>query len=109
MTRNMFPSESVSYAQADSLNADGTLTLNVENGGYFPAVLKAPANANLVLNLVTNQTYSCARDFVIPKLNYYALLPDTGVMQVNIPPQKSGSVIYFTCSMGMFTGQIIFE
>jgi uncharacterized protein len=109
LTRNLFPSESVSYTQTDSLNADGTLTLNVENGGYFPAVLKAPANASLVLNLVTNQTYSCARDFVIPKLNFYALLPDTGVMQVNIPPQKAGSVLYFTCSMGMFTGQIIFE
>jgi len=109
MTRNLFPSESISYAQTDSPSADGALTLNVENGGYFPAVLKAPANANLVLNLVTNQTYSCARDFVIPKLNYYALLPDTGVIQVNIPPQKAGSVLYFTCSMGMFTGQIIFE
>lgn len=109
MTRNLFPSESVPYSQTDSLAADGTLTLNVQNSGYFPAVLKAPANANLLLNLVTNQTYSCARDFVIPKLNYYALLPDTGVIQVNIPPQKAGSVLYFTCSMGMFTGQIIFE
>lgn len=62
-----------------------------------------------MLNLVTDQTYSCARDFVIPALNYYQLLPDTGNVQVNIPAQKAGSTLFFTCSMGMYTGQIVFE
>jgi hypothetical protein len=61
------------------------------------------------LNLVTNQTYSCARDFVIPSLNVYQLLPDTGTVQVNIPAQPSGTRMFFTCSMGMYTGMIVFE
>jgi uncharacterized protein len=111
MTRNLFPSENVSYVQADAAqtSADGELLLYVQNSGYFPRTLKAPANKDLTLNLLTDQTYSCARDFVIPKLNFYKLLPDTGVVQVDIPPQKAGSTMFFTCSMGMYTGQIIFE
>ena len=66
-------------------------------------------NENLTLNLVTNETYSCARDFVIPDLNFYQLLPETGNVQVSIPAQTAGSTLFFTCSMGMYTGQIVFE
>jgi len=109
MTRNLFPASSVSTAGTDSISADGVITLNVQNSGYFPATLKAPANTDLTLNLITDKTYSCARDFVIPKLNFYQLLPDTGTVQVNIPAQKAGSTLFFTCSMGMYTGQIVFE
>ncbi|MDL1911311.1 hypothetical protein FBQ81_11600 [Chloroflexi bacterium CFX6] len=110
LTRNLFPSESLASAQASSpqLANDG-LVLNVQNSGYFPTLLKAPAGKDLTLNLVTDETYSCARDFVIPKLNYYELLPATGTVQVNIPAQEAGSTLFFTCSMGMYTGQIIFE
>lgn len=85
-----------------------TLELWVANGGYFPNVLYAPANQEVKLDLVTDKTYSCARDFVIPALKYYQLLPDTGRVTVNIPPQKPGTVMRFTCSMGMYTGQIVF-
>ncbi|MEK6752966.1 MAG: sulfite exporter TauE/SafE family protein [Chloroflexota bacterium] len=111
LTRNLFPSERIASAQADSSqpSADGAITLQVQNSGYFPTTLKAPAGKDFTLNLVTNQTYSCARDFVIPALNYYELLPDTGSVQVNIPAQKAGSTLFFTCSMGMYTGQIVFE
>lgn len=114
MTRNWFPSQSESTAAAQSSQpsapeGNGDLTLQVENDGYFPVTLKAPADKALTLDLVTNKTYSCARDFVIPAMNYYQLLPDTGTVQVSIPAQKAGSTLFFTCSMGMYTGQIVFE
>ncbi|MBK9927758.1 MAG: sulfite exporter TauE/SafE family protein [Anaerolineales bacterium] len=85
------------------------LTLMVKNEGYFPQTLKATANEAIYLSLVTNQTYSCSRDFVIPSLNYYQLLPDTGTTQVSIPAQPAGTKMFFTCSMGMYTGTIVFE
>jgi sulfite exporter TauE/SafE len=85
------------------------LTLMVQNEGYFPQTLKASANEPVVLNLVTDRTYSCSRDFVIPSLGFYQLLPDTGTVQVDIPPQPGGTRMFFTCSMGMYTGTIIFE
>ncbi len=109
LTRGLFPSVSESALVTAPVPADGSLVLNVENGGYFPAILRAPAGKNLTLNLVTDETYSCARDFVIPALNFYELLPASGTVQVNIPAQAAGSKLFFTCSMGMYTGQIVFE
>ena len=96
------PAASASSPQTD-------LTLMVKNQGYFPQTLKATANENVSLSLVTNKTYSCSRDFVIPSLNFYQLLPDTGTVQVDIPAQPAGTRMFFTCSMGMYTGTIIFE
>jgi len=88
---------------------EGALTLMVKNEGYFPQTLKAIANEPVTLNLVTNKTYSCSRDFLIPDLSFYQLLPDTGQVQVDIPPQPAGTRMFFTCSMGMYTGAIVFE
>ena len=112
MTRGWFAPQAESNAITESVQpsaASDEIILSVENNGYFPAILKAPAGKDLTLSLVTNKTYSCARDFVIPDLNFYELLPDTGTVQVNIPAQKAGSTLFFTCSMGMYTGQIVFE
>jgi sulfite exporter TauE/SafE len=112
LTRNLIPPKSDSVTVADSAQPSGSdaeIVLNVQNNGYSPTTLKAPADKNLTLSLVTNKTYSCARDFVIPALNIYQLLPDTGKMQVSIPAQQKGSKLFFTCSMGMYTGQIVFE
>jgi sulfite exporter TauE/SafE len=85
------------------------LTLNVGNGGYSPQRLKAVANEPINLNLVTQSTFSCARDFVIPALGIQILLPETGTVPVDIPAQKPGTILRFTCSMGMYTGQIEFS
>ncbi|HEU0294790.1 MAG TPA: sulfite exporter TauE/SafE family protein [Anaerolineales bacterium] len=111
LSRSLFPTSESASAQSSSSQfvSDGTLTLNVENEGYFPQTLRADANILVKLSLVTDRTYSCARDFVIPALNFYQLLPDTGTVQVDIPAQPSGTRMFFTCSMGMYTGMIIFE
>lgn len=108
LTRNLIPSNDRTAAETQPA-ADGEVFLTVANEGYFPRTLAAPAGRAFTLNLVTDQTYSCARDFVIPALDYYQLLPDTGTVQVNIPAQTKGSTMFFTCSMGMYTGQIVFQ
>ena len=112
MTRGLFPSNGGSepvVASSPPVAAEGELVLYVQNEGYFPQTLSAPAGKNFRLNLVTDQTYSCSRDFLIPALDFYQLLPDTGTVQVDIPAQEKGSTLFFTCSMGMYTGQIVFE
>jgi plastocyanin domain-containing protein len=105
LTRRLLPSAQLSQP----VTAEGEVVLYVQNEGYFPQTLSAPAGQDFTLNLVTDQTYSCSRDFVIPALDYYELLPDTGTVKVNIPAQAPGSTLYFTCSMGMYTGQIVFR
>ena len=112
LTRGLFPSAEAAASGTRStvpVAANGELMLQVRNDGYFPQTLKAPARQAVKLNLVTNKTYSCSRDFVIPGLKFYQLLPDTGTVQVSIPAQAKGSRLFFTCSMGMYTGQIVFE
>jgi uncharacterized protein len=89
-------------------SGDGALQLKVANNGYFPKTLYAKANQPITLDLVTNNTVSCARDFVIPALDVYELLPQSGRVSVAIPAQEAGTVLRFTCSMGMYTGQIEF-
>jgi uncharacterized protein len=85
------------------------ILLNVTNTGYQPEVLHARANETITLNLKTEGVISCSRDFVIASLNIEKLLPETGNVQVEIPPQEPGSILYYSCSMGMFTGKIIFD
>jgi len=111
LTRGLIPSSSGVSAQTPSapIASTGGITLEVRSDGYFPQTLQAPAGQKVTLNLVTDQTYSCARDFVVPDLNYYQLLPETGTVSVDIPAQPAGTKMFFTCSMGMYTGQIIFE
>ena len=111
LTRGLLPStgDSAVAAEPSQSPAGSDIVLNVKNDGYFPGTLSAPADTVVTLNLITNQTYSCARDFVIPGLNVYQLLPDTGTVQVSIPAQSKGSTLFFTCSMGMYTGQIVFQ
>jgi sulfite exporter TauE/SafE len=102
------PAES-GVADSASVTPGNILVLNAVNSGYQPRTLHAPANTALTLQLVTNNTRSCSRAFLIPMLNYRVLLDATGVETVSIPPQKAGSVMEFTCSMGMYTGEIVFD
>jgi len=105
--QNTFPSKQA--VEAVPAPASSTLTLNAANNGYRPQLLHASANQAVTLNVVTNNTRSCSRAFVIPKLNVEQLLPETGTVSFKIPAQKPGTELFFTCSMGMYTGKIIFQ
>jgi uncharacterized protein len=94
---------------APAAAASASLTLEAKNNGYYPKTLYAQANAPVKLNIVTQNTVSCAIAFVIPRLQYEKLLPRTGTTLVDIPAQEPGTVMPFTCSMGMYTGKIVFQ
>lgn len=109
LTQGAFSAEPSATLPASAVIDEGVLQLTVANNGYFPKTLYAPANTPLTLALLTDNTTSCARDFVIPALDYYQLLPSSGRTTTEIPPQEPGSILRFTCSMGMYTGQIVFD
>jgi sulfite exporter TauE/SafE len=108
LAQNLFQSAPATTAVSAPASTDGTLTLMAQNNGYSPRRLRAKAGVPLTLNVVTDNTVSCARAFVIPDLNVEQVLPQTGTSPIQIPPQKAGTVMQFTCSMGMYTGQIEF-
>jgi len=107
LTRDLFAPPASS--QAASTTPSNNLELTASNSGYSPQRLYAKAGEPILLSIVTLNTYSCARDFVIPAIGVEQLLPQSGTVPVNIPAQAAGTVMRFSCSMGMYTGEIIFS
>ncbi len=85
------------------------VTITVQDGGYSPATQQTKGGQPFQIKLVTNNTRSCARAFVIPKLGIQKILPTTGATLITIPPQPSGSELRYSCSMGMYNGKIVFN
>ena len=85
------------------------LTLYATDDGYTPRVLSVAANRSTRLVVVTKNTTSCALGFTIPELRIAKNLPVTGQVAFDLPAQPRGKVIRFTCSMGMYTGQIVYQ
>jgi sulfite exporter TauE/SafE len=84
-------------------------SIEASENGYNPAVLHLPANRPVTLEWVTNGTRACSRSVVMPGLNYHTILPVTGRVKFDIPPQTTGTVLRYTCSMGMYPSQLIFD
>jgi hypothetical protein len=56
---------------------------------------------------VSDHVTACSLDFTIPAYNIDVLLEETGDRVVDLPPQKEGSKLHFSYSMGMYVGDII--
>jgi uncharacterized protein len=94
--------------QAAQAPGDG-YKIVVNNSGYSPKVLHLPAAKATSLKWVTMNTSSCSLAVVVPSLNYEKVLPRTGEVALSIPAQAKGTVIRYSCSMGMYTGQMVFD
>jgi sulfite exporter TauE/SafE len=88
---------------------EDVITIKVLNTGYEPNVIRAKAGVPVKMKLVSKNVYSCSLAFVIPAIGYQANLKPTGEAWVEIPAQKPGTKMPFSCSMGMFTGDIFFD
>jgi sulfite exporter TauE/SafE len=99
-----------SAAQPTAAQAnDNVITVIVENYGYTPSVSHAKAGVPIKLQLVSEGVQSCSRAFIIPGLNFQKILPETGIETVDIPAQAKGTEMPYSCSMGMYSGTIIFD
>jgi hypothetical protein len=85
------------------------VTVNVLDYGYEPQVVRARAGVPVKLRLVSENVYSCALAFSIPSLRVQTFLKPTGETWIDIPAQAAGTSMPFSCSMGMFTGTIVFD
>jgi uncharacterized protein len=83
-------------------------TVRAANGGYTPNYLSAQAGMPIRLRMVTQDSLGCERAFTIPQLGIEQVLPATGEVVIDLPAQ-SGGEIFFSCSMGMYTGIIRIE
>ena len=89
--------------------AQSGFAIEVTEDGYSPKILHLPANQPVTIEWVTNNTQTCARSVVIPVLNYQKILPTTGRIKLDIPAQEKGTILRYTCSMGMYPSQLVFD
>jgi uncharacterized protein len=101
--------ETASPASQPYVATSNVVSINAQTSGYSPNNIIAPADQTIELHLVTNNTLSCARAFVIPSLNFMKILPTTGDTVLTLPAQSKGTTLEFTCSMGMYNGVIQFQ
>jgi len=111
LTRLLSPTtQTVSAADSSaSASKSSVILITAKDDGYSPKVQHALANTALQMNIVTSNTTSCARSIVFPDLNVEKILPVSGQITVDLPPQQKGFVMRYSCSMGMYTGQIVFD
>jgi len=102
-------SNATNQPEVEAASESSIISINVENYGYSPDVIHAKAGVPITLELITNNIYSCSRAFVIPSLRIERILPETGVETISLPAQEAGKKLQFSCSMGMYTGVIIFD
>ncbi|MDO8585176.1 MAG: hypothetical protein Q7R85_03620 [bacterium] len=84
------------------------ITINAK-GGYYPRVTVAKAGLPTVLKMNTRGTFDCSAALAIPSLGYRNMLPPSGEMLIDIPPQKSGTVMRGLCAMGMYSFTVNFN
>ncbi len=91
---------------------DGTAQNTIElvaKGGFTPSNILAKSETNYKLKVKTTNTFDCSSSLVIPSLNIREQLPPTGQVDIEIPPQKAGTVINGTCTMGMYSFRMTFN
>lgn len=97
--------------QANNVSVvDGKQIIEIgAKGGYSPRVSAAKADMPTILKIKTNGTFDCSSAVSIPSIGYRANLPPTGEKEIEIPPQKSGTIMRGTCAMGMYNFQVKFD
>lgn len=90
-----------------TVDANGVQQLVVEarNRSFAPSRIEARAGTPTVLTLRTSSTTGCTRAFVIPSLGLQEILPETGETPIDLGVLEAGT-LRFTCSMGMYRGEI---
>lgn len=81
------------------------LVIDAKNTSFSPSRLEAQAGIPAMLTLRTNGTTGCTRSFVIPSLGIQEVLPETGETPIDLGELEAGT-LRFTCSMGMYRGEI---
>lgn len=77
--------------------------LRVLNNGYEPRLVRVRNGIPVEMILTTQETYSCAVDFMIPAFGIREFLSPNGSKAIKFTPDKPGRYT-FACSMGMYTG-----
>jgi len=78
-------------------------------GKYAPKLTAAKADTPTILRVKTNGTFDCTAALKVPAANFEAMLPPTGTTDIELPPQKAGTIVQGICAMGMYNFKVHFN
>ncbi len=90
------------------VSSEGTIRVTVDQKGYEPSAISAPAGKPLTLIFRRVSDVGCGDEVVFPKHGIKKDLPLNEDVAVTITPQASQEV-QFTCGMGMYKGAIVVD
>ena len=99
------PPAGANIVAANLVNGVQELVVVAQPTSYQPAYLSAKSGQPIRLRMQTKGNYGCTRSFVIPSEGIRKILPETGEVVIDLPPQKAG-YLRFVCGMGMYGGVI---
>ncbi len=94
-------------AETVTFAADGRqeVVLTASTGSYNPGNLAVKAGVPTTLVVRAENAQGCVRAFVLPHLGKQWTLPENGDTRIELGELKPGTMD-FTCSMGMYGGQL---
>lgn len=105
--------------EAEVSGQDNTVNVSIVDGKqiveitakglYSPKKTVAKANMPTIIKIKTDGTFDCTKSLNFPSLGLRKSLPPTGETLVELPEQKSGSVVKGVCTMGMYSFAVNFN
>ncbi len=96
--------------ESRQVETEGVQYLDITaKGGYSPTVVNAKAGVETILRIKTSSTFDCSSAFSIPKLGIRKNLPPSGSTEIALGIQSKGTKLLGTCSMGMYSFNMIFN
>jgi len=77
-------------------------------GGFSPQSSTLKAGQPLTIKFTTKNTFDCTSTVLIKSLGITKNLAPNGETLIEIPAQKAGTALKGTCSMGMYSFDILF-
>ena len=84
-------------------------TVKVTGGEYLPASITVPKGQAVRIKFLRVADPSCGSEVVVPSLKLKKALPLNKPVYVDLPAQKAGTKIAFTCGMDMMKGSIVVQ
>jgi plastocyanin domain-containing protein len=97
------------FALSSFAAAPQVVDVKVDESGFTPAEIKAPAGSTVALRLTRTSPDTCATAIVIPSMKINEKLPLNKTVTVVLKDLKKGT-IHFGCPMNqMLSGNVVVE
>lgn len=101
-------SSSTSPATSVASSPATRLAVTVDEDGYHPASVQAPAGSSITLAFTRTSDEGCGQQLVFPDLGIRRDLPLNQPVEVSVTTPASGRLA-FTCGMGMMRGSVVVD